>query len=229
MRVIVISDIHLGTGVSRLKALMDTLSNEEFDILVINGDLVQDDNWNRLKKEAWKFLGKCRGWTAAKKRKKIVWCEGNHDKDAFYTLGHIVGFHLVGEKRHYKLEIGGKTYLFMHGHRLDKWMPKNKFWCDFWGSFYDRIQLALGEEKRHLARQIKLRSKKVLGVCDSIRERASRYGKHHGANVVCCGHVHHAEDTKCKNGVVYVNTGSITERPSYYLVIDENGHQLFEF
>lgn len=229
MRVVVISDVHLGTGVSRLQALLDVLDRIDFDTLVINGDLVQDDNWNRLKKEAWKFLGKCRKWTSLKRKKEIIWCEGNHDRGVFHVIGNMLGLSLVGEDKHLSLKVGQKTYIFVHGHQFDHWMPKNKLWCDVWGGLYDRLQLLLGEDRRHIARNIKMRSKKVLGVSKDVRERAAAFAEAEGAHVVCCGHVHHAEDTLCENGVHYVNTGSITEKPSHYLVIDEEGHRLYEF
>jgi len=229
MRVIVISDVHLGTGVSRLKALMDIIKRTEFDVLVINGDLVHDDNWNRLKKEGWKFLNQCRKLTSAKRKKEVIWCEGNHDRGVFRVIGSMLGLSLVGEDRQLTLKIGEKTYMFMHGHQMDSWLPQNPIWCNFWGGLYDTVQIVLGEKNRHLTRNIKMKSKELLDVCREVRERASAFAKLKGADVVCCGHVHHAEDTLCENGVRYLNTGSITEKPSHYLVIDEKGHRLYDF
>jgi predicted phosphodiesterase len=229
MRVVVISDVHLGTDVSRAQNLLDILDRIEFDIIVINGDLVQDENWNRLKKNAWKFLGKCRKWTSQKNKREVIWCEGNHDRGVFHVIGNMLGLSLIGEDKHLKLKVGEKTYVFMHGHQFDNWMPKNKFFCEFWGSIYDWFQFILGEKNRHIARNIKLKSKSVLGVCKGVKKAAATFAKFQKADVICCGHVHHAEDTLCENGVWYVNTGSITEVPSHYLIIDEDGYKLYEF
>ena len=54
--VLVVSDIHLGSPVSKVKALAKVLKNEKYSHLIINGDLFDSKNIHRYKKGHWNIL-----------------------------------------------------------------------------------------------------------------------------------------------------------------------------
>ena len=47
---IIVSDIHLGSEVSRSKQLLDTISHFDYKQLILNGDVFDDLNFKRLSK-----------------------------------------------------------------------------------------------------------------------------------------------------------------------------------
>jgi len=48
--ILVISDVHLGSPVSRVKSLAKVLKSEKYDHLIINGDLFDSSAIHRYKK-----------------------------------------------------------------------------------------------------------------------------------------------------------------------------------
>jgi metallophosphoesterase superfamily enzyme len=53
---LIVSDIHLGSEVSRSKQLLDVIKQFQFKRLILNGDVFDDLNFKRLSKSDWKFL-----------------------------------------------------------------------------------------------------------------------------------------------------------------------------
>ena len=74
--VLVVSDIHLGSPVSKVKTLAKVLKNEKYDHLVINGDLFDNRFIHRYKKRHWNILSLIR---KISKKKKVTFILGNHD------------------------------------------------------------------------------------------------------------------------------------------------------
>ena len=53
---IILSDLHLGSEVSRASEAMRLLKTASFNRLILLGDIFSDLNFRRLKKEHWRFL-----------------------------------------------------------------------------------------------------------------------------------------------------------------------------
>jgi len=54
---VILSDLHLGSEVSRAEAALQMLKAVSFSRLILLGDIFCDLNFRRLKKEHWQFLG----------------------------------------------------------------------------------------------------------------------------------------------------------------------------
>ena len=54
--IIIVSDIHLGSEVSRPSQVIDMLQSYKFNRLILLGDIFDDLNFRRLKKEHWNLL-----------------------------------------------------------------------------------------------------------------------------------------------------------------------------
>src|SRR3972149_12010529 len=74
---IVVSDIHLGSDMSRAGELISVLDSWTFERLILLGDIFDDLNFKRLRRLHWDFLSYIR---QISKRKEVVWVEGNHDE-----------------------------------------------------------------------------------------------------------------------------------------------------
>ena len=105
--ILVISDIHLGSPVCKTDALLKVLEKEDFYKLIINGDLLDNECFNRYKKKHWKVLDAIRKLS---KKKEVILIAGNHDKNS-EGLANILGIEFVHE---YELTVNEKHMLFLH-------------------------------------------------------------------------------------------------------------------
>lgn len=229
MKTIVISDIHLGTRSSRCADLLKCLKKEDWDRLIILGDLFEDGNFNRLKKKQWKFLTYIREQTAPEMGRSVIWVEGNHDKYAIRTIAPLIGARTVYDDAQYTMQCGGREYLFLHGHTFDDWIVKKRVTSAVASYGYAFMQ-TLDTKDQKICRSLKSKSKNFLRVRDAIADRAMDEAGKSRSDVVVCGHVHFAEQRKCEErGIEYVNTGCATDVPGHYLLITKSGHKLVQY
>src|ERR1700746_4234729 len=87
---VILSDLHLGSEVSRANAARLTLKAISFRRLILLGDIFCDLNFRRLKKEHWQFLGYIRKLSNPKREIEVVWVEGNHDHGLADASSHLV-------------------------------------------------------------------------------------------------------------------------------------------
>jgi len=88
---VIISDLHLGSEVSRAKAALRMLKENTFSRLILLGDIFCDLNFRRLKKEHWRFLSYIRKLSNPKRNVEVIWVEGNHDEGLSAVMSHLVG------------------------------------------------------------------------------------------------------------------------------------------
>src|SRR6185312_7924089 len=77
---LIISDLHLGSDVSRAREACQMIRNAVFHRLILLGDIFCDMNFGRLKKQHWHFLSMIRKLSNPKRGVEVVWVEGNHDR-----------------------------------------------------------------------------------------------------------------------------------------------------
>src|SRR5437879_10253477 len=119
---LIISDVHLGSDVSRAKDALHLLQSIKFKRLILLGDIFSDLNFRRLTKEHWKFLGHIRKLSNPKHHVEVVWVEGNHDLGLTEVMSHLVGVPVYQE---YAWRYGGKLHMAIHGHQFDRFAVAN--------------------------------------------------------------------------------------------------------
>src|SRR5512146_3295993 len=87
---LILSDLHLGSHISRAQAAMRMLKETSFRRLILLGDIFSDLNFGRLTKPHWKFLGYIRKLSNPKRGIEVVWVEGNHDRGLSNIMSHLV-------------------------------------------------------------------------------------------------------------------------------------------
>ncbi|MCE1165934.1 MAG: UDP-2,3-diacylglucosamine diphosphatase [Bacteroidetes bacterium] len=217
---LILSDIHLGSDVSRADIAADILELYSFKRLVLLGDIFDDLNFKRLKKAHWKFLSIVRKLSNPKKNIEVIWVEGNHDEG----LGEIMAL-MIGIEIHKEItwRTAGKKFLAIHGHQFDRFLNENVVISNIASFVYDKMQ-KVGKEKQKLARYVKKKSKGWLRLAGKIAHGAVEHARHRGAEIVICGHTHLATETPhTEKGIRYYNTGCFTDIPSSYIIISENG------
>src|ERR1700682_1867540 len=108
---LIISDLHLGSDISRAKEALAFLQSRRFKRLILLGDIFSDLNFRRLTKEHWKFLSYIRKLSNPKRGIEVVWVEGNHDQGLSAVMSHLVGVRVYEE---YVWEFGGRRHLAIH-------------------------------------------------------------------------------------------------------------------
>src|SRR5436305_13630945 len=108
---VIVSDLHLGSNVSRASDALQVLRSISFRRLILLGDMFCDLNFRRLKKEHWQFLSYIRKLSNPKRNTEVVWVEGNHDHGLSEIMSHLVGVQVYQE---YEWEYGGALHLAIH-------------------------------------------------------------------------------------------------------------------
>jgi len=152
---LILSDIHLGSEVSRPRKVMVALSQYKFKRLILLGDIFDNLNFARLKKPHWNLLSYIRKLSNPKNMVDVIWVEGNHDEGLTDVMSHLIGIRVFKE---YKWNVNGKKFLAIHGHQFDRFLNENVIISNIASSIYDKIQKS-GGEKQTFARWIKGKSK----------------------------------------------------------------------
>ncbi len=221
---VILSDIHLGSETSRASDVLAMLKSITFRRLVLLGDIFNDLNFSRLKKEHWHLLSYIRKLSNPKRNVEVVWVEGNHDQGLTDVMSHLVGVEVYQE---YTWDYRGKRYLAIHGHQFDRFLINNLLLSGIGVFIYTQAQrLHFFEQK--LARFLDRMSTSWLRLSDVVSTGALNLARHRGADVVFCGHTHEAT-ARQHQGVQYYNSGCWTNSQATYLTVGEDGVQVHEY
>ena len=85
---LILSDLHLGSDMSRADEARRMLRQRRFRRLILLGDIFSDLNFGRLTKQHWRFLSYIRKLSNPKRQVEVVWVEGNHDHGLTDVMSH---------------------------------------------------------------------------------------------------------------------------------------------
>jgi len=222
---LILSDVHLGSEVSRAEDATQLLRQTQFRRLILLGDIFSDLNFRRLTKAHWRFLGYIRKLSNPKRRVEVVWVEGNHDRGLVDIMSHLVGVRVYQE---YVWEYQGLRHLAIHGHQFDRFVVNNSLISaansfvhlqiqrfDFTGKWFSRFVDRMG------TRWLRLSSKVASGAMAHARLRQ--------AGRVFCGHTHVALSRRDDDEIEYYNSGSWADSRGTYITIDAEGVRIHEY
>ena len=221
---VILSDLHLGSEVSRARAALQLLKTICFRRLILLGDIFCDLNFRRLKKEHWQFLGYIRKLSNPKRNVEVVWVEGNHDRGLTDVMSHLVGVEVWQE---YMWEFRGIHHLAIHGHQFDRFVINNLPFSNLLTLLYLQLQRLDFGQKR-FARLFDRLDTAWLRLSGKVSAGALAHAQERRATRVFCGHTHEAMRLE-SNGVEYFNCGSWTQASATYITIDEEGVQIHEY
>jgi len=221
---VILSDLHLGSEVSRAKAALQLLKQTSFRRLILLGDIFCDLNFRRLKKEHWQFLGYIRKLSNPKRNIEVVWVEGNHDHGLAEVMSHLVGIRVYQE---YAWEFRGIRHLAIHGHQFDRVVISSLPLNNFFMLIYLHLQ-KLDFGKKRVVRCLERVDTAWLRLSSKVAKGALAYAHLRDAHRVFCGHTHEAMRLE-QEGVEYYNTGSWTQPNATYITVDESGVNIHEY
>ncbi len=203
---LVISDLHLGSDVCQARLLEEFLEwavNQTRE-LVINGDIFDDLNFNRLTRRHFACLKVIRR-NSDRDDLRLTWIRGNHDGPAD-IVSHIVGVEIRDE---YVYDNGQVQLLILHGDQFDTFITKFVLLTEIACGLFYYIQKWMPHRAARWVRRI---TKRWQRNSELIERRATEYARHRGYRAVTCGHTHLPLDTMV-DGVHYLNSGTWTEHP----------------
>jgi UDP-2,3-diacylglucosamine pyrophosphatase LpxH len=227
---LIVSDVHLGSRVSRAKECLDLLESFRtakhhwnFKQLILLGDIFDDLNFTRLGKHAWQLVSLFREITDEESNARVIWILGNHDELLVQLMAHLVGIKVHEE---FEWTIGAKRFFAMHGQQFDKWIINwpNVSKIPSW--IYDFIQQVDGSKQR-ISRFVKDKSKTWLHINAEVANGIVNYASKRPRKIdaAFCGHTHIAESIEfADRNMWYYNTGCWTgKHPPTYVTISVNG------
>jgi UDP-2,3-diacylglucosamine pyrophosphatase LpxH len=217
MTTLILSDLHLGSRNCQAALLSGALAGD-FDRLILNGDTVNSLNLKKLKPPHWEVIARLR---AIARERELVLLRGNHDGalghgSAFGPLDVLATLLGVQLQEEYRLHVGGRCYLVLHGDRFDPTLnwPILTDAAD-WG--YQAVQ----KLNKKAAKWLKRRVKKLGGVVQFVKQRSVQYARGLGCQGVITGHTHFCDDDWL-DGLHYLNTGCWVDSPCSCVVAGQD-------
>jgi UDP-2,3-diacylglucosamine pyrophosphatase LpxH len=221
---LILSDLHLGSEISRAEDAMGMLRQNCFHRLILLGDIFSDLNFRRLTKEHWKFLGYIRKLSNPKRGIEVVWVEGNHDQGLSAVMSHLVGVKVYEE---YIWEFGGRRHLAIHGHQFDRFVVNNLIFSHINSFLHLQLQ-KLAFTGKFFSRVLDRMNTRWLRLSAKVAEGAMAQARLRDAARVFCGHTHAALYRE-QDGIEYYNTGCWTDATPTYISVGPEGVRIHEF
>lgn len=219
---ILISDLHLGSKMCQSKELLTFLENIEVKYLILNGDIFDDLNFNRLDHWAWECFSQFRKMS---NHCILVLNLGNHDHLHEKFMSCLLGIKVT---KGFYWHVGNKRMFALHGDMWDVYIYRYKFISDIMTWFYSKLQDINGGAARKFVGWIKKHSKMLLKNSQAVKDGAIKLAKENVIHGIFCGHTHHAELEKI-NGTIYANSGTFESDIPTYIAIDEKTVKLYRW
>jgi UDP-2,3-diacylglucosamine pyrophosphatase LpxH len=224
MDTLILSDVHLGSEISRARDALTVLESNNFRRLILLGDIFSDLNFGRLTGEHWKFLSAIRKLSNPKRGVEVVWVEGNHDQGLSKVMSHLVGIPVY---KQYVWEYGGRRHLAIHGHQFDRFVSANYLISRLGELAYYQIQ-KYDTRGKTLSRFLDRLNTRWLQLSGKVARGAMAYAATGGMHRVFCGHTHVAMKL-VNHGVEYYNSGSWVDLRATYVTVGNDGVAIRDF
>jgi UDP-2,3-diacylglucosamine pyrophosphatase LpxH len=221
---VILSDLHLGSDISRAADALEFLQSARFRRLILLGDIFADLNFSRLTKEHWKFLGFIRKLSNPKHNVEVAWVEGNHDLGLTEVMSHLVGVPVYQE---YAWNYEGIRHLAIHGHQFDSFAIRNFKMTRFGQLIFLWLQ-KIDSRSKHFARYLDHLNTRWLRLSEQVARGALSHAKQGKAERIFCGHTH-APMALERDGVAYYNSGAWVGLRCTYITIDAEGVDIHEY
>lgn len=221
---VIISDLHLGSELSRAADALEFLQSARFRRLILLGDIFADLNFSRLTREHWKFLGFIRKLSNPKHEVEVVWVEGNHDHGLTEIMSHLVGVPVYQE---YAWDYAGKRHLAVHGHQFDSFAIRN-FKVTRLGQLIFLWLQKIDSKSKRFARYLDRLNTRWLRLTAQVAQGALSHAKQGKAERIFCGHTHVPLALE-RDGVEYYNSGAWVDLRCTYVTISLEGVKIHEY
>jgi UDP-2,3-diacylglucosamine pyrophosphatase LpxH len=206
---IIVSDIHIGSRKYNADALISLLLREEYDELILAGDIIDFIKVPSFTESFIKII------EAIDFSKNIIYVVGNHET----SLRRLIGNSIYGLKfvEKYEFEDGGRLIRVEHGDRYDSGIVKADFLMKMISIIHDWIERKLDKDLASWWVNYKLKKRKLRRIWDILKWNDD-------VDVIIMGHSHHPEaiiwvDDK-QRIKTYVNCGDWVSHKTWVSISD---------
>ena len=223
VKLVVISDVHLGIYGCRAIELISYLKSIEPKTLILNGVFI--DMW-QFSKRYWpkshmKVLKQILNF--ASRGTKVYYITGNHDETLRKFEGLKMGNIQILNKL--ELDLDDKKAFFFHGDIFDAIIQYSKWLARIGAIFYDslillnalinKITKVFRLKNIPMSKKIKNNVKSSVKFINQYEESVIQFGFNKGYDFVICGHIHQPENRVYENSenkkIRYLNSGDWIE------------------
>jgi UDP-2,3-diacylglucosamine pyrophosphatase LpxH len=234
-KTIILSDIHLGLKDSKSREVVEFLTDNTTDRLILNGDII--DGWALSRGSKWKgkHMDCVKKIIKLSKKSEVIYLTGNHDEFLREFSPTRIGYIKIMDN--FVLESGDKKFLVLHGDVFDmfitdmKWLAKiGSVAYDlalFINRWYNRYRKLVGKDYLSISKKLKDSVKIATKFIGDFEDHLVNLSKKRGYDGVICGHIHQPT-IKTINNVVYMNSGDWVENMSA-LVETHDGEWFLKF
>lgn len=214
MKILILSDIHLGNPLfNDHHRLNNLLESEEFDSLVLNGDIL--DVWEKslfdIVDENEEFIWLINGLS---EKMDVIYVIGNHDPSREDLVELFPNVKVVEEY------IFDKKTIFTHGQIYDEFIIDHSKWARFlyciqW--VFERVGINLQACCRNTLHSIAMKREKKYynDLVFDIENEATVSNMERGYNNIVLGHTHLPKLVDNYHDVIYVNSGDWIHNRTY--------------
>jgi UDP-2,3-diacylglucosamine pyrophosphatase LpxH len=213
---LIVSDLHLTSLVAQTEKFEHVIKNYHAKNVVLNGDIIDVNHTQKLKKHDWKILKQLSKLT---QHSECYWNAGNHDADVSGILSEFIGYKHALE---HIAEINNKKICITHGDKFDSFIGDYPIITNIATGLYYWLQ-AIDPKEQRIPRYFKKRSKNWIKAAERVRKNAMIYAENNGYSQIICSHTHHSENVSENVGVNYTNTGCFTYKECNFATIDNLG------
>ena len=232
-RTIFISDVHIGSAGSQVKALLEFLKNNSSDALYLIGDIF--DFWILPKTKRWEpeYNELIRHILKRSKTSKVVYIPGNHDSDIREFVGMYFGNIEIAQDVVYE-SIHGDKYLLLHGDEADSSIRLHPRMARLGSLLYEtmimlniqinRLRSIVNLKHWSFSEWLKHRVKDAIQYINRFENVIIEITNKRDCMGVICGHIHTPADKFIEN-TRYINCGDwISNRTA---VIENHNGMIF--
>ena len=220
---LLISDIHLRSPNCRAKLLLDTIDGYCFKVLIIVGDLIEDDQVSlddmEMNLHQFRFIQYL--WDRLKSGKTIIRIGGNHDFSGSDAINKILEIETL---KGYRWKIKGRKFCAIHGHKFDRFIFKNPWLSKIISCIFLFLQ-RIDTKKRFFTRMIDGFHNRWFRLTEVVSQAAMKFAHRKGIDVIFCGHTHEAIKLTSAKGnhiVEYFNCGDWTGYNCAFITITKD-------
>lgn len=213
---LIVSDLHLTSLVAQTEKFEHVIKNYRASNIILNGDIVDVNHTQRLKKKDWKILSLLSKLTV---NSSCYWNMGNHDADVSKMLSEFIGY--KHDSQHVA-KIGNKSICITHGDKFDSFIGDHPIITNIATGLYYWLQ-AVDPKEQRIPRFFKKRSKNWIKAAERVKKNALIYAENHNHSAIICSHTHHSDLSFEENSICYANTGCFTYKNCNFATIDKDG------
>jgi len=217
MKRVIISDTHIGSRFYKSEELLEFLENENFDQLILAGDIIDFIKIPTFTEKCMEIL------SSINRNKEIIYVVGNHDESLVGVVGKK--FFNIKFVKKYEFQEGKRRFRIEHGDMYDRGVFANRMFIKILSVIQNILEFTFNFDFTTWWTEIQIKKHKLRSIIHILRH-------HPDIDVFIMGHTHIPEAViwidEDQNIKTYINAGDWVTHQTY-VTIDDGVSRLRKF